>query len=333
MKTILITGGAGYLGLNISLSLLELDYNIVIVDTLENSYKTHINKLLKEFGSRVTFYKANSCNYNHMKEIFKTHNISQVLHLAGYKYIDESISHPKKYLANNMNSLKTILKLSKEYNVKRIAFASSAVVYGNSKNTPTEETEILSPLNPYANTKVDGEFLINEWHKSTNIPATIFRFSNPAGANTKYMFGDHSKAGKINLIPYIIKSTLSGQSLTFKGNNHPTKDGTSVRDYIHVTDLSNIVALVLNNSKDTNIETLNISTGVGCSLQEIINTTEVVLNKKLNYTFTDRNASEASVVILSNKKLCSNYNVTFLYSIKDIVSSQFDFFYHINTKS
>ncbi len=325
MKTILITGGAGYLGLNISLKLIENNCNVVIADNLKNSYIKNVKKLLKEFPKQTKFYKGDVCNYAFVKQIFESNKIDIVLHLAAYKYVSESLKKPKLYQKNNINSLETVLKVSKEFNVSRFAFSSSAVVYGNTTCVPTSEDIEFSPLSPYAKTKCDGETMILEWNKKHNIPITIFRFSNPVGANSKYMFADHSKKGYENLIPYIVRSALTNQKMVFRGNDHPTPDGTAVRDYIHITDLATISSHILLNSK-SNKETLNISSSVGSSVLEILKTTENLLGKKLNYSFEPRNPKEASVSILKTDKLKENYSLFTKHTLKEIISSQIEYF-------
>jgi UDP-glucose 4-epimerase len=325
LKTILITGGAGYLGLNIALELIKTKNNVVIIDDLKNSYKSHVNKLLKTFPNNTWFYKGDVCDYEFTKNIFNSHKIDYVLHLASLKYVGESIKKPKAYEKNNIDSLKTILSLSKEFKVSRLAFSSSAVVYGNTNNIPATEDFCFSPLSPYAKTKCDCETLIQKWNKATNIPITIFRFSNPVGANSEYMFADHSKKGFENLVPYIVKCAFLNKPMTFRGNNHPTPDGTAIRDYLHVSDLAEIASHILLNSTAVN-EVLNISSGKGTSVLEILKTTEQLLNKKLDYSFSERNPSEASVSILDISKLKNNYSVSTHRTLDEIIQSQIDFF-------
>ncbi len=331
LKTILINGGAGYLGLNIALEFLNKNNNVVIVDDLKNSYKTHINKLLKTFPKNLCFYKGDVCDYDFMKNIFISHKPNIVFHLAALKYVGESIKKPIAYQKNNLCSLETILKLSKEFDVSRFAFSSSAVVYGNTNNLSVTEDFDFAPLNPYAKTKCDCESMILDWNKETNVPVTIFRFSNPIGANTDFMFGDHSKKGFENLIPYIVRCAVLNKPMTFRGNDHPTPDGTAIRDYLHILDLAEISSTILLTATSP-CEVLNISSGVGTSVLEILKTTENLLNKKLNYSFSERNKNEASISVLDVSKLNKIYSLSTKRTLSETIKSQIDFFMSHNNK-
>ena len=329
MKTILITGGAGYIGLNIALSLVQKEHNVIIVDDLKNSHKSHVNRLLKTFPNQTKFYKGNVCDYGFVKDIFANNKIDIVLHLASLKYVGESIKKPKLYTSNNIGSLQTILELSREFNISRLAFSSSAVVYGNTNNIPASENFEFSPLSPYAETKCTCENMLSKWNTETKIPVTVFRFSNPIGANTKFMFGDHSKKGVENLVPYIISSALLDKPMVFKGNDHPTPDGTAVRDYLHISDLAEISSHILLNSKE-NYEEINISSGKGTSILEIVSEIENILSKKLNYTFCERNKNESSISVLNIEKLKNNYPLFIKHTLSETIKSQIEFFKFIS---
>lgn len=328
MKTILITGGAGYLGLNISLPLIESGNTVVIVDDMKNSYSSHINNLLKTYPAQTKFYKGNVCDQKFMKSIFETHKPNIVLHLAALKYVGESIKKTQQYFENNMKSLEVILNLSNEYNVSRFAFSSSAVVYGNTNNISATEDFDFNPLSPYAETKCNGEKLICDFQKSTGLNSTIFRFSNPIGANANFMFGDHSKKHVENLVPYIVRCAIENKPMAFKGNNHPTPDGTAIRDYIFVGDLAKIVSHILISSSQQK-EILNISGGSGYSVLDILKTTEKLLNKPLSYSFKERNENESSISILDNSKLKSSYNIAPQTPLEEIIKTQIAFQSHI----
>lgn len=325
MQTIFITGGAGYLGTNISLVALQKGYSVVVLDNFENSYTKNINKLKKLYPDTLFVYKGDVRNKLILEHIFVKHKVSTVVHLAAYKYVGESISNPQKYYSNNMGSLEKILDCAERYGVEKFAFASSAVVYGNPKTYPTIESEVLSPLSPYAETKARGEEMISEWNKRTNIPAVIYRFSNPVGAERTYKFGDESKKGVLNLLPYIVTNTLINKPMQFKGNNHDTTDGTAVRDYIYVCDLAKTVISVLEQYNSNTCEIINVSRGKGFSVLNMLNTVEEELNKRANYTFKPKNEEEASISLLSCEKLNKKYNLYLDTDLKDIVESEIDF--------
>lgn len=332
LKHILITGGAGYLGLNMAVSFLQKDCDVVIVDNLKNSFEMHVCRLVKEFDGRVKFCQGDVCDKVFMRGVFETHDFDVVIHLAGYKYVSESIKKPQEYFDNNIGSLEVILELAKEFKVKKFAFSSSAVVYGNTKVVPTNESVEFAPMSPYAKTKCVSEDMIGEWCQISGISAVIFRFSNPIGANELFMFGDHSKNGFENLLPYIVRCAIEGKSMVFRGNNHPTPDGTPIRDYIGVVDVANIVSTVLMADQTDKCEVLNVGRGSGFSLLEIVETVEVVLGKKIDYSFGEKSDLEASVSVLDVGKLHSRYDIEVKQSLKEIVESQIKFFEYIRQK-
>ena len=330
MKKILITGGAGYLGLNMAVSLLKNDCEIVIVDDFKNAYEMHINRLVEKVGKSVQFYGGNVCDFEFMKGVFEKHGFDIVIHLAAYKYVGESIDKPQEYFDNNIGSLENILQLSKEFKVQKLAFASSAVVYGNTDIVPTDESVKFAPISPYAETKCIGEDMIQDWCLKSGVSAVIFRFSNPVGANVEYMFGDHSKKGVENLLPYIVRAVSEDKEMVFRGNNHATPDGTPIRDYISIVDLADTVATVLFANQVENCEVINVGRGTGYSLLEIVDAVTQELGKEAKFSFAEKSNLEASVSLLDVSKLHSRYNVEIKHDLKEIVKSQIEFFKFIN---
>ena len=325
MQTIFITGGAGYLGTNISLVALEKGYTVVILDNFKNSYCQHINRLKKDYPNSLFVYKGDVRDNSILDKIHSRHHIDSIIHLAAYKYVGESISNSNKYYENNMESLDSILDFASRANTKKFAFASSAVVYGNPISYPTNETENLSPLSPYAETKAEGERIIEDWCSKTHIPSIIYRFSNPIGAESTYGFGDDSKKKVSNLLPYIIDSIYNDEHMTFKGNDHPTHDGTAVRDYIFVCDLAKAVIGVLEKYNEQSCEIVNVSRGKGFSVLDLLRAAEKGLNKKAQYDFAPRNEKEASISLLSADKLHSKYDTYLDTDIDKIVESEIIF--------
>lgn len=325
MANILITGGAGFIGLNVTVELVKNNHKIIIVDDLKNSYVSHIKSVINKHPNNITFFKGDVCNATFMDGIFKDFKIDYVIHLAAKKYVAESIKYPNAYKHNNITSLQTILQLSEKYKIKKFAFASTSVVYGNPTQNPFVETDKLEPLNPYAQSKVMGENLIAEWHKKTKIKTIIFRFTNPVGANTEYMIGDHSKLKKMQLIPYVVSSALKNQTITLRGNTFNTPDGTPIRSFIHITDLAKSVCLTMENFNDT-FEIFNIgNTQLELSTKQIVLAVQDVLNKPINFTFTKANAQENAKIACNCTKFEKSFNYKNNKTLPDIVLTQTQF--------
>ena len=332
MSNILITGGAGFLGLNIALEYLKKGDKVVIVDDLKNSYVAHISSLIKTYPDSITFYRGDVCDRAFLNGVFKKHSFDIVLHLAAYKNVGESKIKPSMYYLNNISSLRNVLKCIDKYGIKKFAFPSTAVVYGNTSVVPTSESVALDPLSPYAETKVEGENIIAAWQEQSKVPTVIFRFANPIGANIDYMLGDHSKKGYGNLIPYIIKNTMEGTPMSFRGNDHPTPDGTAIRDYLHISDLAKSVHTVLD-SNLSGLDIVNVGSGRGYSVLDIVHTVEDLLHKKLDYSFTKRNDFEGSVSVLDVAHLKGKYGIDISTPLKDIISSEIMFYKYLHKEN
>ena len=326
LSNVLITGGAGFLGLNIALEYLASGDSVIIVDDMKNSYVEHIHNLEHHYPDRVTFYKGDVSDRALLDRVFSTHHIDTVLHMAAYKNVGESKQKPSLYHINNIGTLKAVLHMCTKYHVSKFAFPSTAVVYGEQLAVPIREDSALQPLSPYAETKVSCEDIIHKWHESAGVPAVIFRFSNPIGANSEYHFGDHSKKGYGNLLPYIIGSALEGKPMVFRGDDHPTHDGTAVRDYIYVSDLARTVHTVMTTKGSRDLEVLNVGSGKGTSVLDILHAVEDILGYKLSYSFAPRNEFESSISILDTSRLHSKYDVSIDTALHDIVKSAIDFY-------
>lgn len=333
MKNILITGGAGFLGTNISVKLLEKGYKVFVIDDLKNAYVSRVRLLQKNFPN-LKFKKLDVCNLNQLEQVFKNEKFDTVIHLAARKYVGESFIKEKEYVFNNMKSLQNVLFLSKKYGAEHFAFASSITVYGNSEKEKLKESEKYAPVSPYAKTKQLGEEEIKRFAKeNTNMTFTIFRFSNPVSANTKYMLGDNSKKHKLNLVSLVCKSAIENKKLVLKGNNHDTKDGTPIRDYFHVEDLAEIVCNVLEKQK-THFDTINVGmSGNGFSVLQIINQTEAILNKKLDYCFGNKKSGDVAKNVCDNSHLLGEYGRHEFRDIKQILEDEIAFRKSINEKS
>lgn len=327
MSKILITGGAGFIGLNLSVELIGLGYDVVIIDDLKNSYKTHINGLIKIFGDKIKFYKQDIRDYNLLKQIALKENVDKVMHLAAKKYIAESFKKPKQYFDNNMQSLDCVLKLCSELNINKLMFASSITVYGNPIRLPIKEEDELKPISPYAETKMLGEKVILEWSQhNPSCCVYIYRFTNPVGANTNYMLGDHPKYLDKPLVPYLIECAVDNKPIVLNGNSYPTRDGTPIRDYIHVSDLAKIVANSFTQKINSNYNVYNVGCGEnGYTVLEIVSAVSKAAQKPLNYTFGPERKGDIYKLVADNLKITNAFGVKPTKDIFDMVKSQIDF--------
>jgi UDP-glucose 4-epimerase len=318
MKSVLVTGGLGYIGSHIAYDLLlYTDFNVVIIDNLSNSSLDILDEF-KQFEQRISFIECDCRNKNKLTEIFKMFNIYSVIHLAGFKSVNESVDYPLTYYDNNINSTIVLLKVMKKFNCYKLIFSSSCSVYGNPKTLPiTEETE-LNPVSPYAKTKYMQEIILKDIVKSEDNLWSIYslRYFNPIG-HLNINFKDKSQT---NLMPNVIKAAQNEKNfVNIYGNDYNTPDGTAIRDYIHILDLSNahIKALKeLDNIKG--YIPLNIGIGKGISVLEFINKfVEVNPQYMVSYVFKYRRAGDVASVYCSNEKAKEKLNWGPLYEIKD----------------
>lgn len=288
MKKILVTGGAGYIGSHTVVELIKNSYEPIIIDNLSNSSKKNIYGIEKITNSKIRWYNINCINLSDMNKVFKKEkNIAAVMHFAAYKSVEESIVNPEKYFNNNITALEVVLSCMEKNNIKNIIFSSSCTVYGSAENIPVnEQTPLKKAESPYGETKQIGEKLVLQ----EKINSIILRYFNPVGTHHSNLIGDYSKDKPSNLVPILAENAI-GKRKTFKvyGNNYNTKDGTCIRDYIHVVDLAKSHVAAINYLlKKPAKYVFNIGTGIGRSVLEIINDFEKVNNIKLNYSFGKR---------------------------------------------
>ena len=288
---ILVTGGAGFIGSHTCVELLNEGYNVIIVDNFSNSKPDVIGRIERITNKRIKLYEMDICNKEELKKIFKENKISAVIHFAGYKAVGESVEKPLKYYRNNIDSTLSLLEVMKEYNVKKIAFSSSATVYGKPNTLPIKENFPLSTTNPYGTTKLFIEHILKDLYvsdKSWSI--AILRYFNPIGAHESGLIGENPNGIPNNLMPYIIKvATGELKCLGIFGNDYDTHDGTGVRDYIHVVDLAKgHVKAIEKILSEEGCDCYNLGTGNGYSVLDLVNTFMRVNNVKVNYEIKER---------------------------------------------
>jgi UDP-glucose 4-epimerase len=311
--TVLITGGLGYIGSNICLRLLKNEkYNVIIVDNLSNSNINRLQILEKLVKKKILFFKYNINDVVSIEKIFEQNEIDIVIHLANFKAVNESINYPLEYYSNNVVGTINLLRLMEKYHCNKIIFSSSATVYGNDKSPPFKEDMItnINLSNPYAKSKLIIEEILKDVCKSNkNFNVIILRYFNPIGSDSSGVLYDDPNGIPQNLFPYILKvyKNLLPELFIF-GTDYNTKDGTCIRDFIHINDLADghIAAInyILNNS---GIEIFNLGTGKGSSILELLETFERVNNIKLKIKIVNRRdgdiASAYADVTKANKIL------------------------------
>ena len=288
---ILVTGGTGFIGSHTCVELLESNYEIVIIDNLSNSKKDVVEKIEKITGKHIKFYENDVCDKEALRTIFKENKIGAVIHFAGFKAVGESVLKPLMYYRNNLDSTLTLLEVMKEFNVKKLAFSSSATVYGNPKSLPIKENFQTSTTNPYGSTKLMIENILKDLYKSDNTwSIAILRYFNPIGAHKSGLIGENPNGIPNNLMPYIIKvATKELPILNIFGNDYNTKDGTGVRDYIHVTDLAKGHVCAINKVlNEFGCDCYNLGTGTGYSVLELVETFIKVNNVDIKYEIKER---------------------------------------------
>ena len=288
---ILVTGGTGFIGSHTCVELLDAGYEVVIIDNLSNSKKEVVSYIERITGKKVSFYENDVCDKDALRKIFNENNIDAVIHFAGYKAVGESVLKPLMYYRNNLDSTLSLLEVMDEFKVKKIAFSSSATVYGKPNSLPIREDFPLSTTNPYGTTKLIIEGILRDLYNSDNDwSIAILRYFNPIGAHSSGLIGENHNGIPNNLMPYIIKvATGELDCLGVFGNDYDTHDGTGVRDYIHVVDLAKgHVKAIKKILKDNGCDAYNLGTGKGYSVLDLVNTFKKVNDVDIKYQIKER---------------------------------------------
>ena len=326
---ILVTGGCGYIGSHTCVELLNNGYDVIVIDNLCNSKESVIGCIEKITGKKIKFYKGDVCDKVILKKIFNENKIEAVIHFAGLKAVGESVEKPLMYYRNNIDSTLSLCEVMNEYNCKKIIFSSSATVYGDPIKLPiTEDMSVGNTTNPYGSSKLYIEGILKDLYISDNDwSISLLRYFNPVGAHESGLIGEDPNGIPNNLMPYIVKvATGELPCLSIFGNDYDTKDGTGVRDYIHVVDLAkgHVKALekVLSN---TGISIYNLGTGNGYSVLEMVNTFSKVNNIPVKYKIVERRSGDIACCYADASKAYKELGWKAYLSLEDMVKSAYNF--------
>ncbi len=288
---ILVTGGAGFIGTHTCVELLQAGYEIAVIDNFCNSKPQAIERVKQITGKTFPFYEADLLDRQAVERIFEENHIDAVIHFAGLKAVGESVAKPIEYYHNNIGSTLVLCDVMRKYGCKKIVFSSSATVYGSPKSVPIREDFPLSTTNPYGSTKLMIEQILRDIYISDNEwSIALLRYFNPIGAHKSGLIGENPNGIPNNLVPYIAQVALGKlDHLNVFGDDYPTKDGTGVRDYIHVVDLSlGHIKAVEKVMQTTGVEAYNLGTGNGYSVLEMVKAYQKACGREIKYVIAPR---------------------------------------------
>lgn len=305
MQNILVTGGTGYIGSHTAVELIQSGYGVIIVDDLSNSKVDVIDKIDEITGTRPIFVQGDLCDKALVEQVFTKHKIDAVIHFAGFKAVGESVAIPLAYYHNNLVSTLNLCEVMANHKCKKLVFSSSATVYGDPHQVPILENFPRTATSPYGNTKLVIEHILEDlYHSDDEWSISLLRYFNPIGAHSSGLIGENPNGIPNNLMPFIAK-VAAGQleCLSVFGDDYDTIDGTGVRDYVHVVDLSKGHVLAIDKVlKNSGIDAYNLGTGKGSSVLEVVNTFMKVNNINVNYRIVERRPGDIATCYADTKK-------------------------------
>lgn len=324
-RTLLLTGGLGFIGSNVIVELLNSDYNVIVIDNLSNSDVNIINKIKTITGKTIKFYAGDIKNKTLLNDIFSNNNIYAVIHLASLKAVNESIKVPLEYYENNTSYTIKLLKIMQKYDCKKIIFSSSASVYGFQPSPITENAITgVNLSNPYAKTKYMIEEILKDVYESDKSwSIVILRYFNPIGTHETGLLGDLSK-NATNIFPKLVNAFINNEKFIIYGNDYDTNDGTCVRDYIHITDLAKAHVKVINKLNTYGINIYNVGTNYGTSVIQLLETFIKVNNIKINYEFGKKREGDISCLYASAEKIYKETGWKAEKTLKDMCKLNFN---------
>ncbi|MEO6883795.1 MAG: UDP-glucose 4-epimerase GalE [Bacteroidia bacterium] len=308
---IIVTGGAGYIGSHTIIELLEnTNFEVISIDNFSNSSAITFDRIEKITGKKVKNYNIDLCNQSEVEKVFETEkNIIGIIHFAAFKSVPESVENPAKYYHNNINSLLSILNAANKFNIEKIIFSSSCSVYGNIDKLPVQETTLLGKAeSPYAYTKQIGETILRDYTiANKGLQVIALRYFNPVGAHKSALIGEFPINKPNNLVPVITQTAIGKiKKMIVFGHDYPTRDGTCIRDYVHVCDIASahVIALkkIISDDISENFSTYNLGTGNGVSVLEAIHSFEKISGKKLNFEMGERRDGDVEAIYSDTSK-------------------------------
>lgn len=330
-RKILVTGGTGYIGSHTLVDLIEKGFEVVSIDNESRSYAESLEGVFKITGKRVKSYKIDLCDLEAVKAVFEEHkDIDGIIHFAAFKSVPESVEKPLLYFRNNNESLINLLDCVEAYNIKYFVFSSSCSVYGEPDALPvTESTTLKEAQCAYARTKQMGEQILRDVSRISSTKFIALRYFNPVGAHKTALIGERSVDPPNNLVPIITETAIGKrESMTVFGNDWDSRDGSCIRDYIHVSDIAEAHTMALqylsDNQEAPNYDIINLGTGNGVSVLEAINAFEEVSGQKLNYTIGPKRDGDVGIIYSDCSKAKNTFSWFAQRDIKEMMRSAWE---------
>ena len=318
---ILVTGGAGYIGSHTCVLLLNAGYEVTVLDNLDNSSVVSLERVEELTGKKLKFYEVDLLDYEATNKVFEENKFDAVIHFAGLKAVGESVSMPLRYYHNNITGTLNLCDIMSKHNVKKLVFSSSATVYGDPHTVPIKEDFPLSATNPYGQTKLTIEYILKDLYKSDNEwDIAILRYFNPVGSHESGRIGEDPSGIPNNLMPYISQVAIGKlECLSVFGGDYDTKDGTGVRDYIHVVDLANGHLKALNKiQEDVGVVIYNLGTGTGYSVLDMVKAFSKASGVDVKYKIVDRRPGDIASCYADPSKAKNELGFEATHTLEDM---------------
>lgn len=325
--TILVTGGAGYIGSHTVVELVKSGHTPIILDNFCNSKREILKRVQQLTKTPIILYDLDCCD--DLTQVFNNHKIDGVIHFAALKAVGESVEQPLRYYKNNIDSLINVLETSEKHSVKSFVFSSSCSLYGNLSELPANELSPMSnPESPYAYTKLVGERILEDFSKTSQMKIISLRYFNPVGSDESGLIGESPLNKPNNILPVICSSAESGELINVFGGDYPTRDGTCIRDYVHVSDIANahVLAILKSTNSNKSYDVFNLGYGDGVSVLEIIKSFETENSIKINYKISDRRAGDVVEIYSDCTKARNELGWIPTRNIKDMVTSAWNWY-------